>query len=115
MWWKNEAYISNCFFAFPKLLDYLPPLRCPKCGKKHLKLSKENEIDEVQKQFLEETSNPIYQSTKYVDIFTDYEFERIETLVKKTLLFIMILCLLVVIYIFRDYIFANLIAYTLTH
>lgn len=112
---KMKPIFPIVSLLFPKLLDCLPPLRCPKCGKKHMKLSKENEIDEVQKQFLEETSNPIYQSTKYVDIFTDCEFYQMEVLVKKTLLFIIILCFLVVIYIFRDFIFANLITYTLTH
>ena len=71
---------------FPKLLHYLPPLKCPKCGKKHLKLSKD-----------------------------DCEIERINVCIEKVLLLVLILSLLITIYIFRDFILAKLMAYTLTH
>ena len=38
---KMKPIIPVISILFPKILDYLSPLKCPKCGKKYLKLLKE--------------------------------------------------------------------------
>lgn len=46
---KMKPIIPVISIFFPRILDYLPNLKCPKCGKKHLKIS--TEIDKNKSSF----------------------------------------------------------------